>query len=90
MHLLLNGILRHMRSKNATCPNFLDTQDPLFVSFHNSLDNVLRDLHMKGVGSESRQTEAFLKSEEEKLWNSGVLGSDNPNSLLHAVFLSEW
>ena len=83
LYLLLTGILRHMRSKNAVCPNFLDT---LFVSFHNSLDNVLRDLHMRGVGAESKQTEAFLKTEEEKLWDSGELGSDNPNSLLRAVF----
>ena len=30
--------------------------------------------------------EAFSKSEEEKLWDSGVLESDNPNSLLHAVY----
>ena len=86
LYMLVAGILRHMRYKNPTCPNFLDTQDPSFVSFHNALDNVLRDMRMRGVGAESMQTEAFSKSDEEKLWNTGVLGCDNPTSLLHAVF----
>ena len=41
---------------------------------------------MRGVGAESKQTEAFSKNEEEKLWSCGVLGSNNPNSLLRTVF----
>ena len=41
---------------------------------------------MRGIGAESRQTETFSKDEEEKLWNSGVLGSNNPKPLLRAVF----
>ena len=86
LYLLLTGILRHMRSRNTACPNFLDTQDPSFSSFHNASDNVLRDLHVRGIGAETRPTEAFSKDDEEKLWNSGVLGSNNPKSLLHAVF----
>ena len=86
LYLLLTGILRHMRSRNAVCPNFLDTQDPSFASFHNALDNVLRDLRVRGIGAERRQTETFSKDDEEKLWNSGVLGSNNPKPLLRAVF----
>ena len=34
----------------------------------------------------SEQTEAFFKEKEEKFWSSGILGSDDPKSLLHAVF----
>ena len=40
---------------------------------------------MKGVGAGSKQTEAFSKNEDQ-IWTTGVLGSDNPNSLLWAVF----
>ena len=47
VYLLLTGLLRHMRSRNVTCPNFLDTSDHRFSTFHNALDNVLRDLRMK-------------------------------------------
>ena len=35
LYMLLTGIVRHMRLKNATCLNFLDTGD-LLASFHNS------------------------------------------------------
>ena len=85
VYLLLTGLLRHMRSRNVTCPNFLDTSDHRFSTFHNALDNVLRDLRMKGIG-QSRQTEAFSKQDEEVLWESGVLSDDSPKSLLRAVF----
>ena len=86
MYILLAGILRHMRLQNPACPNFLDMEDLSFAPFHNALDNVLRDLRARGVGSESQETEAFSKEEEERLWSSGTLGDDNPRSLLHAVF----
>ena len=68
------------------CPNFLDTHDPLFSSFHNALDTVLRDLHAKGIGAESRQTKAFSKTEEKQLWDSRVLACNNLKSLLRTVF----
>ena len=61
-------------------------EDLIFAPFYNSLHNVLRDLYARGVGSESQQTEAFNKEEEECQWSSGTLGDDNPRSLLHAVF----
>ena len=86
IYLLLTGLLRHMRSRNVTCPNFLDTSDARFVTFHNALDNILRDLRMRGVGAQTRQTEAFSKEDEDRLWSSGVLSSENPKSLLRAVF----
>ena len=40
---------------------------------------------MRGIGAQTRETEAFSK-EEDVLWSSGVLGSENPKSLLRAVF----
>ena len=86
MYILLAGILRHMRLQNPACTNFLDMEDLSFAAFHNALYNVLRDFRARGVGSESQQTEAFSKEEEECLWSSGTLGDDNPRSLLHAVF----
>ena len=86
VYALLTGLLRYMRSLNPRCPNFLDTSDVDFSSFHNALDNVLRELRCKGVGAESRPTEAFTPQEEDTLWESGVLCCDNPKSLLQAVF----
>ena len=86
MYILLAGILRHMLLQNLACPNFLDMDDLSFAPFHIAFDNVLRDLRARGVSSESQQTEAFSKEEEECLWSSGTLGDDNSRSLLHAVF----
>ena len=48
------------------------------MTFHNALDNILRDLRMRGVGAQTRQTEAFSKEDEDRLWSSGVLSSENP------------
>ena len=83
---LLSGILRHMGSVNPLCPNFLDTTNLSFSSFHTALDNVFRYLRVKGIGSQSKATEAFTKEEEELLCGSGALSTDTPKGLLRAVF----
>ena len=87
LYLLLSGILRHMRSLNPACPNFLNTEDHQFSRFHHTLDNVLRKLRSDGVGV-PKQAEVFTKEDEESLWLSGILTVDNPKGLLRAVFSS--
>lgn len=84
-NILRRGILRRMRTFNPLCPNFLDTPNLSFSSFHNALDNIFRELRAKGVGSQSKATEAFTKEEEELLQNSGSLSAENPMGLLCAV-----
>ena len=68
-----------MHYKNASCPNLLDTRDLLFTSFHNALDNAMC---MRGIGANSKQT----VPDNKKVWNTGVLGYDNPTALLNIVF----
>ena len=46
---LLTGLLRYMRSKNPACLNFLDTNQLEFVSLHNAMDNVFRQLRVQGA-----------------------------------------
>lgn len=86
IYSLLTGILRYMRSLNPTCPNFLDFSNKEFAVLENSLDNIFRDLRVKGVGSESKSADVFTKDDEEKLWSSGVLSLSTPTALLRAVF----
>ena len=44
-------------------------------------------LRKEGVGSKSKHTEIVTKEEENKLWESGVLGlATTPKALLRAVF----
>ena len=75
-----------MRSLNPACLNFLDTSDARFSALQNALDNVFRELRTEGVGATSKQAEVFTKDEEYFLWDSGVMSSENPKSLLRAVF----
>ena len=72
-----------MRTINPLCPNFFDTCNLSFSSFHTALDNIFPDLRLKGVGSESKVTEAFTKDEEEL---SGALSTETPKGLLRTVF----
>ena len=52
------------------------------------MDSVYRKLRSDGIGTRKKCTETFTKEEENQLWESGVLGIDNPTSLLRAVFFS--
>ena len=51
---------------------------PLTVHFHK--------LHSSGIGRKMKQSEVISEVEEQKLWESGVLGVADPKSLQNAVF----
>ena len=87
LYILLAGILRHMRTLNKDCPNFLDTENKEFDKFHACLDNSFRQLRTDGFGSSSKHAEVLSKEEEALLWDKEVLGIGSPKQLLRAVFL---
>ena len=87
LHLLLSGLQRHMKSFNKErAPNIFAKNDPAFTRLHQTMDSLYRKLRASGVGAQKRSTETFTKEEENQLWVCGVLGIDNPTSLLRAVF----
>ena len=86
LYALLCGILRHMRVSNPRYPNFLEGNDPDFVRFRNTLDNLFKVLRTTGIGSSSSHTEDISKDDERQLWSCGVLNIDSPKGLLRAVF----
>ena len=43
-------------------------------------------LRENGKGKKSRKADPLTAEKEEILWNTGVLGGDNPKSLNHTVF----
>ena len=69
-------------------PNLFAKNNPAFQTLHNTMDSVYRKLRSDGIGTQKHCTETFSKEEENKLWECGVLGVDNPPSLLCAVFFS--
>ena len=76
LHQLLCGILRHTRSKNPTCPNFLDKKDSRFRDLHGTLDSYFHKLHSDGVGTQTKHAETISCSEEDKLWSEGVMDTN--------------
>ena len=49
-------------------------------------DLVFKRLHAKGIGTETKSTPVLSNHEEDKLWESGVIGLDTPIGLLKVVF----
>ena len=75
-----------MRDINPDCLNFLDKKDARFRQLHHALDVQFHKLHSDGIGRQVNHTEVISIEEEQKLWESGVLGVSNPLSLQNAVF----
>jgi len=61
--------------------------DPVFRPLKNVCDAVFKRLRSKGIGTDTKTTPALTPSEEDTLWSKGIIGFDNPTSLLNAVFL---
>ena len=86
IHQLLCSILRHMRSKNPSCPNFLDKKDGRFKQLHGTLDALFHKLHSQGVGRQTNSAEILTSEEEDKLWNEGVMNTSTPIGLQNTAF----
>ena len=86
LHQLLCGILRHMRETNPHCPNFLDKKDARFQQLHRSLDVHFNKLHSNGIGRQVKHAEIISKNDEQRLWESGLMGVSDPRALQNAVF----
>ena len=46
---------------------------------------MFKQLHSKGIGTETKVTPALSQTEEDKLWETGVINLDSPTGLLRAV-----
>lgn len=83
-------ILSHLQSYGHaqdldTLP-FMNQKDVRFKRIHDVVDNISRRLHKDGIGVAKVQARTVTIAEEQQLWDSGVLGTANPTSLLNAVF----
>ena len=84
LYLILSGLQRHMRKLRP-----LDTIN-LFKDIHykplkNVCDSVFKQLHQKGIGTETKETPVLSKDDEDELWKK-VFSLDTPKGLLQAVF----
>ena len=59
---------------------------PYAFQLQHILDVLFNKLHSKGIRRQVRHTEVISKSEEQTLWESHILGVENPKTLQNAVF----
>ena len=86
VYMLLAGLLRHMRSLDPTCPNFLSNTNLEFAELRRSLESTFRELQAHEIMSEPKRSEGFSREEEDQLWSSGAMSTETPIGLLRAVF----
>ncbi len=86
IYLLLSGILHHARQVITHAPNFLDKNNIKFQSLHAVLDNLFKELQKDGVAKDTKNAEIISKEDKIKLWETKVIGTENPKALLQTAF----
>ena len=87
---ILMGLQRYINTSGKTSEDqpdvrFCDPNCREYKELHQSLDRRCKDLQSKNTGIK-RKSEILSHSEEALLWDTGVMGVDNPSALLNAVF----
>ncbi len=80
---LSNSLQSHAVQQNPNACRSMESKDPRYKSFHNVLNNLSMKLLSEAV---KKQAKIINESEEQILWQKGVVGTHSPNSLLNAVF----
>ena len=57
-----------------------------FIELRNSVDNLMKQKAQNGIGTKVNKADIISQEEEEQLWSSGALGSDDPVTLIQTVF----
>ena len=83
--MILAGIQRHFRKLRPLDPINI-FEDVQFKPLKNVCDSIFKRLHHKGIGAETKATAVLSKSDEDTLWDKGVLDLNTPKGLLRAVF----
>ena len=84
LYLILSGLQRHMRKlRQLDTINFF--KDIHYKPLKNVCDSVFKQLHQKGIVTETKETPVLSKDDEDELWKK-VFSLDTPKGLLQAVF----
>jgi len=83
LHHIVVGIMRHVRGTGQPSIDFF--KDPEFADFRGSLDAEMKRLQQLGIGSTKQQAETLTDTEEDSLWEKGLLGDHTPQTLLDTI-----
>ena len=83
LHHICCGIMRYLRINGM--PTIDIFKDPGFSQFRMVLDAEMKRLQSAGIGAVHRKAEPITFEEEEILWQKGVLGDHNPESLVNTM-----
>ena len=83
LHHIVFGVMRHVRWSGHPSIDFF--KDPKFIDFSCTLDAEMKRLQQQGVDSVRRQAETLSEDEEDSLCAKGLLGDNNPQSLLDTI-----
>ena len=86
LYALVCCFKRYYEASGVHDVNPLDTADPRFGSFRQTLDAEMQRLHAKGLGGKRKQAEPITADEEAMLWSTGQLGSGSAHALLNTVY----
>ena len=59
--------------------------DGLYKKFCDNLDSQIKELSSNGIGVHVRKAEPFSYDEKETLWQTGALGTDEPEQLFNTL-----
>ena len=79
--------LQHHIEVTSECEGSICLTGPEFKHLHTLLENLYKQLHGDGVGTTKAQAEIITLEEEQKIWETGVFGTDTPENLLNAVIM---
>ncbi len=78
---LLAGLYRYSKERIRTCPTFMNRKDPSFRELTGAIQVRYRELREEGVGAVVKHAPVVVPDEEDRLWQSKVIGDHNPLAL---------
>jgi len=86
LYLIICGLLRHLRNEKVYDKNILDVNNTTFTEFRSILDARMKQLLSFGFGTTTKQAQPLTVEDELVLWEKGVFGDSNAESLQWTVF----
>ena len=83
LHHICCGLMRYLRSSGK--PELDIFKDSEFAEFRTVLDSQMKRLQAAGIGANKKKAEPITVEEEEILWQKGLLGDSNPQTLVDTM-----